>query len=227
MINEAVRTGLIRKSPMERLRPLPTDSKEKGILTDAEVHDLFDERQISVYWNGNLVHFTVNLLAASTGLRLGEIRGLRVGDIDDKIVSVNRSYGKFGAGPTKTKRLREVPIPRKTAYYLRQIAPADGYVFSVNGGLTPIHSNRIAEFFADALGRAGISNEERRKRQISFHSWRHFFNSLCRRSGVPDPLLRKWTGHRTEQMTELYSHFTAGDFGEIVKVQESLFPVAG
>ena len=67
MINEAVRTGLIRKSPMERLRPLPTDSKEKGILTDAEVHDLFDERQISVYWNGNLVHFTVNLLAASTG----------------------------------------------------------------------------------------------------------------------------------------------------------------
>lgn len=166
----------------------------------------------------------MKLLAASTGLRRGEIRGLRVEDLDGDYVSISRSYGKFGPGPTKTKWLRRIPITGRVADHLRQIAPSNGYLFSVNGGASPVHSNRIASFFIKALSRSGVPEEQRRDRRISFHSWRHFFYSLCRRKGIPDTLLRRWTGHSSEQMTEHYTHFLEADFAPLKEAQAGLFP---
>jgi len=51
--------------------------RTRGILTLEEVKRLFDESTINEVWGGSLTHFTINLLAASTGLRAGEIQVLR------------------------------------------------------------------------------------------------------------------------------------------------------
>jgi hypothetical protein len=43
------------------------------------------------------------------------------------------------------------------------------------------------------------------------------------RGRVPDEKLRIMTGHRTEEMTEHYTHLLEEDYTEIRKVQEDVF----
>jgi integrase len=64
----------------------------------------------------------------------------------------------------------------------------------------------------------------RRERNITFHGFRHFFNSTIRGT-VSDDILRLQTGHLTEEMTDLYDHMT-DDRGEQLRkaVQTKILP---
>jgi integrase len=88
--------------------------------------------------------------------------------------------------------------------------------------LRPVNQKEVQECLYAALGMAGIPDTERRQRNITFHSWRHFFNSWMR-GKVPDAKLRRLTGHRTEEMTEHYTHFKREDYNDVAKIQEDLF----
>ncbi len=81
----------------------------------------------------------------------------------------------------------------------------------------------IQRTFSKALHKIGINEEERRKRNITFHSWRHFFNTLCRVNNISDSKLQRITGHKTDKMTEHYTHYSKNDFKDILAVQEGLF----
>lgn len=37
---------------------------------------------------------------------------------------------------------------------------------------------------------------------------------------VPDTKLQRLTGHRTQAMTERYSHFRMDDFADVIRIQE-------
>jgi integrase len=64
----------------------------------------------------------------------------------------------------------------------------------------------------------------RKERNISFHGFRHFFNSTIR-GAVSDDILRLQTGHSDEKMTDLYDHMT-DDRGEQLRkaVQAKILP---
>jgi len=64
----------------------------------------------------------------------------------------------------------------------------------------------------------------RRERNISFHSFRHFFNSTIRGT-VSDDILRLQTGHLTKEMTDQYDQMT-DDRGEQLRkaVQAKILP---
>ena len=81
----------------------------------------------------------------------------------------------------------------------------------------------ILSAFYTALGKIDITEEERQERRITFHSHRHFLNTVLRSARIPDPLVQRVTGHRTQEMTEHYSHFALEDFGDVVKVLEKVF----
>jgi integrase len=72
------------------------------------------------------------------------------------------------------------------------------------------------------LATIGINEEKRKARAITFHSWRHFLNSVIR-GRVPDEKLRLMTGHQTEKMTENYTHLLEEYYTEIWKVQKDVF----
>jgi integrase len=80
----------------------------------------------------------------------------------------------------------------------------------------------IEKHLASALALIGIPVVEQRLRRLSFHSWRHFLNTMLRSCGVPDAKVREITGHRSEQMSKWYAHLRTGDFGEVVELQTML-----
>ena len=63
-------------------------------------------------------------VAAFTGLRLGELRGLRWGDIDwtRRVVFVRRSFTVDADGPTKSGKVRSVPLVDQAARALDQLS---------------------------------------------------------------------------------------------------------
>jgi integrase len=64
----------------------------------------------------------------------------------------------------------------------------------------------------------------RRERNLTFHGFRHFFNSTIRGT-VSDDILRLQTGHADAKMTDHYDHIT-DDRGEQLRkaVQAKILP---
>jgi integrase len=59
--------------------------------------------------------------------------------------------------------------------------------------------------FYKALEKIGLEREERLRRRVSFHSYRHWFNTCLLESGLSPETIRLLTGH-TPQMTARYNH---------------------
>jgi integrase len=144
--------------------------------------------------------------------------------LKDGYITVTHSWDARWEGlkPTKTKRVREIPLTAKTAKWLSRITAGRscGFVFSLDGG-RPVYYKILTKALYSALGKIGIKEEERVRRHLNFHVWRHFFNSTMR-GKIPDAILRQLTGHSTEQMTEHNSHFRLEDFKPIIAIEERL-----
>ncbi len=223
----------IRKASSEPQRP-------KGILTIAEVSRLF-----SFQWMSEPAHchpaksltfaYTGNLLAASTGLRLSELQGLKLKDLhlDAGYIVVKRAWdvrlNRLNE-TTKTGRERNVFIPKKvinSLFDLLKEHPAldnpESFLFfgKKKSDEKPAEQAYFVRALYKALQEIGITEEQRKARNITFHSWRHFLNSLLINSKIPIQKIQSIIGHTTSQMSAHYYHID--DMADVRKVQENLF----
>lgn len=230
MLKEATRQGIIGRDPSAFITGLAEREAERGILSGVEMRRLFDERRLAKVWGEDHTHFTLNLLAASTGMRMGELQALPVGAVHENYISIMQSWERREGlkQGTKTGSGRIVPLPTFTAQQLKELIASSPYqepddlVFYGKDRKTPVSPRAILDGFYGALGQIGITDEERQERRITFHSHRHFLNTALRAARVPDPLVQRVTGHATQEMTEHYSHFVLEDFRDVMKVQERL-----
>jgi integrase len=220
ILEEARRQGHIKTNPTREVRTLANKSKQRGILSFEEAHDLLANPS---YWD-NPIAYTASLLAACTGMRLGEIRALRPSDLRDGYIHVEHSVDVHGAlKSTKTGDTRDIPLPHSLMETLKNLAKFAGKcdrIFSVAG--VPMGSFAIRDSLYRALTVKGIKKEERKKRNITFHSWRHFLNSQLLSHGINESKTRKITGHSTAAMTEHYSHFLVNDFTDVLQITEGI-----
>lgn len=217
VLQEAVRENLIDKNPCEVVDNLATQAAAKGILSLVEARALFAPQN----WLGAEMLRVLNMTAAVTGMRRGELLALHAEDVHDDYIRVHRAFA-IGDGiknRTKTGKVRIVPIPQHLRTELRAIMPSK-LMFHVDGAM--IYSNAPQLSLYRALALIGIDEAARRKRNITFHSWRHFFNTFCRSAGVPDAKLQAVTGHSTLAMTDHYTHFAPEDFAEVVSAQNKM-----
>jgi integrase len=180
---------------------------ERGILTLEEAKKYFNQE-----WKDER-YLTINLIAATTGMRLGEILGLTRGAVKEGYLEVCASWERGrGLKSTKTGNVRFVPLTSRTQACLKIImerspyTEAEDFVFYGRNRHAPLDHKMVQKKFAEALVGIGISEEDRRARGISFHSWRHFFNSLLINKHIPLLKVKTLTGHATDAMAEHYFH---------------------
>ena len=213
ILREAEAEKKISDNPLEKVEPMAAVHKKRDVLTFSELKLLFpqDEIELMRIWKTQekAVAF---LLLATSGMRTGELRALTWNDIlwQGGII-VNKSV-KLGRtiGNTKTNDIRVVLLPNRTMKALedwKQKTPfpeEDDLVVYGQGPKYPVSREYFCYFFPRALKRAGI---ETNGRNLVPHSFRHTFNTLLRPI-VPEPVLRKLTGHKSKSMTDLYDHPT-------------------
>ncbi len=160
---------------------------------------------------------------------MGECQALKVSKVHNEYISVHHNWDrKYGLKSPKRNSYRDVPIPRKTFVYLYNLIDISPYqdphdfVFFERDRSTPIRNEKVLKMLYKAFENIGISSEERKKRNVSFHSWRYFYNTNFR-GRIHDSKLQRLTGHRTNKMTELYTRFNIDDFRDVIAIQEEYF----
>lgn len=155
------------------------------ILTTDELDKLLD----------NLPQHTRGIVATGfyTGMRRGEILSLTWDKVNmkDKVINLD-------ACDTKDKEKRLVPICASLYAILNAIPHAihDNHVFLFRG--KPVRDIRTA--LEKACKKIGIPYGRSIKDGFVFHDTRHSFNTNMRKSGVPESVIMKITGHSTREM---------------------------
>jgi integrase len=208
----AVKTGVLFKNPAEQVKPPRPPSREIAILTKAEVGTLL--RVAEPTW----LYLPV-LVGTTTGMRRGELLGLRWSDIDLKAArltvnqSLERVRGKavFKSPKTTTSR-RTITLPALTIEALREHRAEQAaerlrlglgkpeLVFSHGDG-SPIDPDSITKAF-DRLIKAA------RVRRITFHGLRHTHISHQLMDGVHVKIVSERAGHASISTTlSVYAAF--------------------
>ena len=97
-----------------------------------------------------------------------------------------------------------------------------GYLFSIDGGVTPVSRKHLYNGCRKAFRNIGMSDTVIEARGLNLHAWRHFCNTEMQKAGLTIQQVQAVTGHKSERMTELYTHFDPLEFGEVPKVQAAL-----
>jgi integrase len=170
-----------------------------------------------------------NMLAACTGMRIGEVMGLKGEFVFADFIRVAGQYGVYGYGPTKTRTMRNIPLSPVIMNGLQKLVTMNGsgYLFSDDGGARPVTRHYFNKFLISALAGIGIDEAERKQRNLTPHAWRHFLNTTLRAGGVADAKVQSITGHKSLSMTDRYTHFYTEEFSEVRAVQNSLLLPGG
>ena len=150
------------------------------------------------------------MLALYTGLRIGEVCGLKWSDIDfeNKMLNVNRTVqrvyrktldgkgkSQIIVGPPKTRSSRrEIPISAILLPVLKRIAPETSDVFFLSGTEKCVEVRTYRTFFDDFLKKNQLEN-------INFHALRHTFATRCIEAGGDCKTVSELLGHSSVNMT--------------------------
>lgn len=222
VFHEALFRGDIPLDPMAGIGNLKTDKTIRGVFTRSELAALFVD--CPGHW-GSRGAFTAFALAASTGMRRGEILALRwrALDLDAGMIRITEAWkGGEEIGTPKSGKARVAPLTSKMVQILRdwfdesvRIA-ADDFVFCGQDG-----SRRGATWwkkhFQVAMIAAGIFHEEKKEkktilineRRITPHSFRHTLNTLLRDAGQDPAKIRAALGWAGERVQDGYTHWDA------------------
>lgn len=225
LLNGAVLRDYLSENPAASVKPLRSISRERGVLTDAEIDRLFSSEDV---WQDH-IHYTANLIAMYTGARIGEIRGLRIRHVMPGHIKIEQSWEEgHGIKDPKYGSKRAVPIPVVAQQAIERVIletePDDLIFYSSTRKDRPMSKSHIEKQFYAALERIGISPEERQQRNITFHSYRHKLATTLRSRGVPDSKIRLLTGHRSEGMIDWYTKYTSEDFADVLEIQAGFLP---
>jgi integrase len=223
MLDEAVNQKIVPNNAAKQVKELKGEAPLRIILTDEEESRVFPANWKKV-WDNELI-YKANLIGACTGMRISELRGLRGEYVYKDHIFVCGQYTKHGyIKRTKTKQNRNIPISGGVLKEMEVLLQknGDGFVFSEDGGKTPVTMERINRGLVLALEKMGIDHAERLKRKLSFHAWRHYFNTALMMNDVTESKVEEVTGHKSKKMNQLYTHFDSRKFEEVRTVQNKL-----
>lgn len=186
-------------SPRQKIRHYLTESQLIQLLAyeDPNLHPYRNARN-QLAW----------AIMAMAGLRISEVCGLRLRDIDYEhhLICVIEGKGDKPRTvpllPALAQRIQAY-IPLLPYRYLRTPGP-DNYLFPGRPYTAPVTRAALSIALSETTTALGLRN-------ISPHSLRHTFASLLAKANVPIPALQSMLGHTDPKITMIYIHQTTND----------------
>ena len=205
--NLAMEQRLVTKNPTQSCALPKVEHKEMKTLTADQLSAFFQEAKDSGVYE-------LYYLDLATGLRRGELLGLKWPDVDfDRGVlkiqrAISRQNGKVVEAPLKTKNAyRTLPLSADAISVLmhqRRKTGSSEWVFpSPSGG--PMSPDSVLHMLQRVLKRAGLP-------RIRFHDLRHTCATMLCRRKISLRDIQLWLGHSTYQTTaDIYTHLDYRD----------------
>jgi integrase len=228
-LKQAVLDGLIPRNVCEAVKPPKVERKEIKPLDREQAKALLEAA------SGDRLE-ALYVLAVHTGMREGELLGLKWEDVDLErgVLRLRRSLvregGKTALGDLKTPKSRRSPrLTRAAAKALRghlerqlkemermgSLYQPGGLVFATENGTLINPSNLRNRSFKPLLKCARLPD-------ICFHDLRHTCATLLLSQGTHPKLVQELLGHATIAMTlDTYSHFLPSMGDQTVRAMEA------
>lgn len=233
---DAVDAGLISANVADRAKP--PKARADG---HTEMH-VWDPRQLATFLtavNDTRLDAAWHL-SAMTGMRRGEVLGLRWDDVDfnacrlavrQTLVSVNY---ELKMSTPKSHQARTIDLDEGTLEKLREhrtrqesevVAWGHGYqhsdlVFRREDG-SPVHPDSFSQAFEREVRKAGLP-------RIRLHDVRHTHATIALRAGVPVKVISERLGHEDPAFTmKQYAHVLPGMQAEAAKLVADLVGMSG
>lgn len=153
----------------------------------------------------------VVLAAAMTGLRQGELLGLRWRDVDwsAQRIRVRNTFVRgehSAAGKSDRSTRRSVPMTDRLAGELDRWSRRTVYrgdndlVFAHPQTGNPLDRSKVTRRFQEACRAASVP-------AIRFHDLRHTFATRLAASGQPMRAIQEFLGHADSKTTQIYAHY--------------------
>ena len=216
-LNQAMKMGLVVRNVAKAVDP-PKPRRVRIATMAAEDIPRFVEAA------GETPYSVLYLTALGTGMRLGEVLGLRWRDVDldlGHVFVVQSLYKRSGVcemiEPKSAHSRRQIALPPSLALLLREHqakqeresgllgkeASGDDLVFAHPDG-TPLDPGTVGHTFTNVLRTAGIPH-------IRFHDLRHTHATLMLKSSVHPKVVSERLGHASVAFTlDTYSHVVPG-----------------
>jgi len=226
IFKEALFREDIDKDPTIGVGNITYTQKEVGTFTLEELRSIFPLNELGP-WKDKL-DYTCFLLAATTGMRRGEILALRwrYVDFENHVIYVVEAWkSKNEVGLPKWNRKRIVPIPSFLAEKLWKLqldslqCLPNNLVFCYADG-TRLGETWWIKHFKSAMEKASI---DFRTRNLRPHSFRHTINTLLRDSGHDLSKIRASLGWLTEDTQDNYTHWKPEHLQEQANIIEGFW----
>lgn len=215
-LEQAVRWDVLSRNVADAVSPPRPKHSAPIMLSQTQAKQLLE---VSI---GNRRH-CIYILALTTGMRQGEILGLRWSDLDlaagtlqvNQIATALKGQGVIFAEPKTDQSRRIVELPQMTLSALANhraeqayLAASSGWkdqglVFPGRNGKPQYGRNLLREFKAD-LKAAGLP-------AVNFHSLRHLHATLLMDASVHPKVVQERLGHsRIGTTMDIYSHVLPG-----------------
>lgn len=225
IFKSAVQNEYISKNPADNLKiKRRENTEERRVLTR-------EEQRVFKQYAKNTLYYNAYSLVLETGLRAGEIGGLKWDDIDfdNKVLYVNRTIlqdknkGGFYYGLPKSQlSKRKVPLTDEAIKVLNDqkkvqnklkfnninwVDKWDGLVFTTING-NPVGSSTFRTMMIRIVANINKDREMNSNdghyeefEHCYMHSLRHTFATRCIEKGVQPKMLQKMLGHSSLQVT--------------------------
>jgi integrase len=230
-LRQAVRWGLIPRNATEATEPPKETSEEIRPLSEEEARRLLEAA------HGDRLE-ALYVLALTTGMREGELLGLKWEDIElsNGVLRVKRTLtrngGKLNFGDPKSKKgSRQIDLSEEASKALQahldrqmdemkrlgDLYVDQGLVFTTRKG-TPINpSNLRQRSFVKLLKQAGL-------RKVRFHDLRHTCATLMLSRNIHPKMVQELLGHANVAITlDRYSHFMPGMGRNMALTMDEIF----
>jgi integrase len=199
--NFAVRWKKYDDNPVAPIPQLPEREPRDRFVEVSELAALIEQCQKE----NDLELQAFIVLAACTGMRKGEIMPRKWSE-----VAIDDEFPYIYTAKTKNGRSKRLPLPGLAVYALRQV-PSYGkheYLFPAKPNVrfkdvekfSKPHAWDFGKRFRRICDLAGVHD-------LRIHDLRHFATTMLFIEGVADAIIRKMTGHRSEEL-ERYKHLS-------------------
>ena len=172
-----------------QMPPVKKDKKLPVVLSKQECKELFKAPR-------NLKHRFILTMAYGAGLRMNELRMLKITDVDVQRMQVHVKQGKG-------RKDRYAPLSKllaeKLPMYLETVKPQT-WLFEGNTPGEPMGARSIQYIINEALPKTGI------QKQVSMHTLRHSFATHLLEDGIDIHSIQHLLGHSDLVTTMVYLH---------------------
>jgi integrase/recombinase XerD len=157
--------------------------------------------EVTQFFEGiaGLKHRAILMTAYAAGLRISEVVGLRVADIDSRRMTIRVCQGKGRKDRNVMLSPRLLAVLRA---YWKATRPTD-WLFPGNVPGRPITDGSVSRICVRAAQKSGLG------KHITIHTLRHSFATHLLEAGTDLRTIQVLLGHRSLRTTAVYTHVSA------------------